>query len=127
MGTVSDHRMNSTEKVMLVLGAIIAIAALCLGYRLYALGVVLAAFAAWLLYRWQMAAVINTEGVSPRKATSRLITRSLIRMLILFTLLGLSILGGVPFLFGFMTGLFLQVMTYMGQSLCMIFRKGGTA
>ena len=127
MGTGSDNRVNSTEKAMLAMGAIIAIVALILGYRLYALGVVLSAFAAWLLYRWQMIAVTNPEGFPPQKATARLITRSLIRMLILFSLLGLSILGGVPFLFGVMTGLFLQVMTYMGQSLYMIFRKGGTA
>ncbi len=127
MGASSDNRVNSTEKTMLVLGAVIAIVALLLGYRLYALGVLLAAFAAWQLYRWQMVAVTNQEGIPPQKATARLITRSLIRMLILFSFLGLSILVGVPFLFGVMTGLFLQVATYMGQSFCLIFRKGGTA
>lgn len=119
--------MNNTEKMMLFLAVGIIIVALSLGYRPYALGVALASFVAWLLYRWQMIAVANLDGLPPRKATNRLIIRSLIRMLILFSLLGLSILGGVPFLFGVMTGLFLQVATYMGQSVYFYFRKGGAA
>lgn len=116
---------NLTEKVMALIGAVIVIAALILGYRLYALGVGLAAIVAWLLYRWQMLAVINTDGVSPQKATNLLIVRSLIRMLILFSILGVSILGGVPFFLGVFTGLLLQVLAYMGQSVLIIFRKGG--
>mgnify|MGYP000904174402 CR=1 FL=1 len=119
--------MNNTEKMMLFLAVGIIIVALSLGYRPYALGVALSAFVAWLLYRWQMIAVANLDGLPPRKATNRLIIRSLIRMLILFSLLGLSILGGVHFLFGVMTGLFLQVATYMGQSVYIYFRKGGAA
>ncbi|NLA05142.1 MAG: hypothetical protein GX881_05450 [Firmicutes bacterium] len=121
------NSINHTEKAMAFLGAGIVLAALILGYRLYALGVVLAAAVAWLLYRWQMLAVSNTDGVPPQKATNRLIIRSLIRMLILFSLLGLSILGGKLFLLGVFTGLLLQVLTYMGQSILIIFRKGGTA
>ena len=121
------NSINHTEKAMAFLGAGIVLAALILGYRLYALGVVLAAAVAWLLYRWQMLAVSNTDGVPPQKATNRLIFRSLIRMLILLCLLGLSILGGELFLLGVFTGLLLQVLTYMGQSILIIFRKGGTA
>ncbi|NLA25940.1 MAG: hypothetical protein GX878_00945 [Firmicutes bacterium] len=117
--------MNATEITMIILGAGIAIVALLLGYRIYALGVALSAFVAWLLYRWQMIAVTNPEGVSPQKATVRFMIRSLIRMLIIFTLLGLSILGGESFLFGVLTGLLTQVMTYMGQSFMIILRKGG--
>ncbi|NMD43709.1 MAG: hypothetical protein GYA86_10455 [Firmicutes bacterium] len=123
----SKNSKDITEKVMLILGAAIIMVALFLGHWLYALGVALAASLAWLLYRWQMIAVINHDGVSPRKATARLLTRSLIRMLILFTLLGLSILGGEVFLFGVLTGLLLQVMTYMGRAFFIILRKGGTA
>jgi hypothetical protein len=127
MVTGGGKKMNNTEKMMLFLAVGIIIVALSLGYRPYALGVALASFVAWLLYRWQMIAVANLDGLPPRKATNRLIIRSLIRMLILFSLLGLSILGGVPFLFGVMTGLFLQVATYMGQSVYIYFRKGGAA
>lgn len=123
----SNNDIDITEKSMLILGAGIVIVALALSYWLYALGVALAASVAWFLYRWQMTAVVNCEGVSPRKATTRLLTRSLIRMLILFTLLGLSILGGELFLFGVLTGLLLQVMTYMGRAFLIILRKGGTA
>lgn len=121
-----DDRVDITEKTMIILGAGISIVALLLGYRLYALGVALSAFVAWLLYRWQMIAVTNPEGISPQKATVRLITRSLVRMLILFSLLGLSILGGESLLFGVLTGLLTQVMTYMGRSFLIILRKGGT-
>ncbi len=121
-----DDRVDVTEKTMIMLGAGISIVALLLGYRLYALGVAMSAFVAWLLYRWQMIAVTNPEGISPQKATVRLITRSLIRMLILFSLLGLSILGGESFLFGVLTGLLTQVMTYMGRSFLIILGKGGT-
>ncbi|NLA10604.1 MAG: hypothetical protein GX883_00570 [Firmicutes bacterium] len=123
----SNNSMDITEKIMLILGAGIVIVALALSYWLYALGVALAAFVAWLLYRWQMSAVSDSAGVSPRKATARLLTRSVIRMLILFTLLGLSILGGEVFLFGVLTGLLLQVFTYMGRAFFIILRKGGTA
>lgn len=112
---------------MVILGAGIIIAALLLGQRLYALGVFVAAFMAWLLYRWQMIAVANRDDAPPRKATNRLLARSIIRMLILFSLLGFSILGGEAFLFGVLTGLFLQVMTYMGRAFLIILRKGGTA
>ena len=127
MVTGCGKGMNNTEKTMLFLAVGIIIVALSLGYWPYALGVTLASLIAWLLYRWQMIAVANSDGLSPQKATNRLILRSLIRMLILFSLLGVSLLGGVPFLFGVATGLFLQVAAYMGQSVCLIFRKGGTA
>lgn len=127
MITGSENRMDPTEKAMVILGAGIIVAALLLGHRLYALGVFVAAFMAWLLYRWQMIAVANRDDVPPRKATNRLLARSIIRMLILFSLLGFSILGGEAFLFGVLTGLFLQVMTYMGRAFLIILRKGGTA
>lgn len=127
MITGGDKRIDPTEKTMATLATGIFIIALLLGYRLYAFGVAMATPVAWLLYRWQMAAATNLEELSPQKATVRLITRSTIRMLILFSLLGLSILGGEAFLFGVLTGLLLQVMTYMGQSFYIIFRKGGAA
>ncbi|MFY9395021.1 MAG: hypothetical protein WAP36_10065 [Halanaerobiales bacterium] len=127
MITGSAKKIDKTERTMIIIGAGISVIALMLGYRLYALGVVLAASVAWLLYRWQLIAVTNQDGVSPQKATVRLMIRSIIRMLILFSLLGLSILGGEAFLFGVLTGLLLQVMAYMGQAFYIILRKGGTA
>lgn len=123
----SGDGKDPTERAMLILGVGIAIGALGLGYRLYALGVILSSAVAWLLYRWQMIAVLNREGIPPRRATNRLLIRSLIRMLILFTLMGLSILGGEAFLFGVLTGFLLQVMTHMGRAFLIILKKGGTA
>lgn len=123
----TGYRMDGTEKTMVVLGAGIAVIALLLGYRLFTLGLALSALVAWLLYRWQMIAVTNQEGVAPRKATIMLLTRSIIRMLILFAILGTSILGGEIFFFGIATGLFLQVLTHMGQAFFIILKKGGTA
>ena len=97
----------------LVTGTVISF---LLGFPVYALGVVLAASIAWFLYRWQMTALANTEGLSPRKATNRLIARSMIKLIVFLCMAGLSYLGGKTFLFGVLTGLLLQVMAYIGQA-----------
>ncbi|HOL17281.1 MAG TPA: hypothetical protein PLY40_03220 [Bacillota bacterium] len=112
---------------MAVLCAVAVTIALLLGYRLYALGVALATPIAWLLYRWQIMALSNLEGLPPRRATARLLTRSLLRLIVSLTLLGLSILGGETFLFGVLTGLLFQIMAYTGQALYTIVKKGGKA
>lgn len=104
------------EKIMAVLVTGITVISFLLGFPVYALGVVLAASIAWFLYRWQMTALANTEGLSPRKATNRLIARSMIKLIVFLCMAGLSYLGGKTFLFGVLTGLLLQVMAYIGQA-----------
>ncbi len=117
----------ATGKTMAVMGAAAVTIALLLGYHIYALGVALATPIAWLLHRWQIAALSSLEGLPPRRATAKLLTRSLLRLIASLTLLGLSILGGETFLFGVLTGLLLQVMAYTGQALYTMVKKGGKA
>lgn len=119
---------ETTGRIMALLGTLIVIGALLLGCWAFAMGVALAAFVAWLLYRWQMTAVSGQAGIDPQKATARLMTRTIIKMLVYVILLGLSVLGGEAFIFGVLTGLLLQVMTHMGQALYIIvIKKGGAA
>jgi hypothetical protein len=114
--------LKATEKIMAILGLCIFVISLLLGYRLYALGVALAASISWLFYRWQIITVANGAGLPPRKAANRLIAGSIIRLVVLLILLGLSSLGGEAFLFGVLTGFLLQVMAYTGQALCLLGR-----
>jgi sterol desaturase/sphingolipid hydroxylase (fatty acid hydroxylase superfamily) len=117
--------LKAAEKVMVILGAGIIVISLLLGYSSFALGVALAAFIAWLFYRWQMIAVINLEGLSPRKATNRLVARSLIRLFVFLGMLGLSAFVGELFLFGVLTGLLLEIMAFIGQAFLIIRGKEG--
>jgi len=110
---------------MVILGAGIIIISLLLGYSSFALGVALAAFIAWLFYRWQMMAVINLEGLSPRKATNRVVARSLVRLFVFLGMLGLSALVGELFLFGVLTGLLLEIMVFISQAFLIIRGKEG--
>jgi sterol desaturase/sphingolipid hydroxylase (fatty acid hydroxylase superfamily) len=117
--------LKTAEKVMAILGAGIIIISLLLGYSSFALGVALAAFIAWLFYRWQMMAVINLEGLSPRKATNRVVARSLVRLFVFLGMLGLSALVGELFLFGVLTGLLLEIMVFISQAFLIIRGKEG--
>ncbi len=127
MVAIDQRKINSTGITMVVLGIIAAITGSLLGYYpTYALGVLLSLPVSWFLFRWQMLAVCNLEGLPPRKATNRLLLRSALRLLINLTVLGLSILGGVVFLFGVLTGLLLQIVAHMGQTLITL-KKGGEA
>lgn len=119
--------LDGTGKLMALLGALIVIGALMLGYRRFALGAALAAFVAWLLYRWQMTAATGSKELAPQKATTRLLAVTLIKTWVYLILLGLSVLGGEAFLFGVLAGLLLQVMTQMGQAFYLVLKKGGTA
>lgn len=116
---------KGAEKIMAILGMGILIISLLLGYWAYALGVALAAPVAWFFYRWQMRAVVNAEGLSPRKATNKLVARSLIRFIVFLSMIGLSSLGGEIFFFGVATGLLLQIMAYIGQAFFIIRGKEG--
>lgn len=108
--------LKDAEKIMLILGLSIFCISLLLGCRDYALGVALATFIAWLFYRWQITAVFNLEGLPPRKATNRLIVRTIIRFIAFLGILVLSSLGGVAFLFGVLTGLLLQMIAHVSQA-----------
>ena len=112
---------------MAIMGTGAIIVALTLNYPTYALGVALSAPIAWILYRWQMMAVSNLQGLPQRKATTNVLTRSILRLIINLALLGLSILIGESFLFGVLTGLLLQVMAYTGQAFYITLKKGGKA
>ena len=79
--------LKATEKIMAILGLCIFVISLLLGYRLYALGVALAASISWLFYRWQIITVANGAGLPPRKAANRLIAGSIIRLVVLLILL----------------------------------------
>jgi hypothetical protein len=120
-----NKESKGAEKVMAILGMGILIISLLLGYWAYALGVALAASVAWFFYRWQMAAVVNAEGLPPRKATNKLVARSLIRFIVFLSMIGLSSLGGEIFFFGVATGLLLQIMAYIGQAFFIIRGKEG--
>lgn len=124
--TVDHKRINATGITIAAMGVVAAIIGLVLGYPIYALGVALSAPVSWLLYRWQMMAVCNLEGLPAQKATNKLMIRSILRLVINLTLLGLSILGGEAFLFGVLTGLLLQIMAHMGQAFITL-KKGGEA
>lgn len=117
--------LKAAEKVMVILGAGIIVISLLLGYSSFALGVALAAFIAWLFYRWQMIAVINLEGLSPRKATNRVVARSMVRLFVFLGMLGLSALVGELFLFGVLTGLLLEIMAFISQTFLIIRGKEG--
>ena len=62
-------------------------------------------------------AVDNTSGLSPQKATNRMVARSMIKLVILLSMIGLSSLGGNLFLFGVLTGLLLQVIAYFSRAI----------
>ena len=108
--------LQTVEKIVVALGLGVVITSLLLGYWVYALGVALASFIAWFLYRWQMMAVDNTHGLSPQKAANRVVARSMIKLVIFLSMIGLSSLGGSIFFFGVLTGLFLQVLAYFSKA-----------
>lgn len=114
---IDNKVLQTVEKSMVALGMGVVIISLLLGYWVYALGVALASSIAWLLYRWQMMAVDNTSGLSPQKATNRMVARSMIKLVILLSMIGLSSLGGNLFLFGVLTGLLLQVIAYFSRAI----------
>lgn len=127
MVAIDRRKINSTGIAMAAMGIVAAVTGSFLGYYpTYALGVLLAVPVSWFLFRWQMMAVCNLEGLPPRKATNRLMLRSMLRLLINLAVLGVSILGGVVFLFGVLTGLLLQIVAHMGQTLITL-KKGGEA
>ncbi|NLZ28356.1 MAG: hypothetical protein GX887_05260 [Firmicutes bacterium] len=127
MVDIDQRKINSTGIAMAAMGIVAAVTGSFLGYYpTYALGVLLAVPVSWFLFRWQMMAVCNLEGLPPRKATNRLMLRSMLRLLINLAVLGVSILGGVVFLFGVLTGLLLQIVAHMGQTLITL-KKGGEA
>ncbi|HHX86947.1 MAG TPA: hypothetical protein GX693_02070 [Firmicutes bacterium] len=125
MTTGGNKGINATEKIIVIAGVGILIVAMSLGHRTYALGVGLATPVAWFFYRWQMMAVSNLEGLPPHKATTKLISRSIIRLIIYLGLIGLSFFGGEAFVLGVLTGLLLQVLAYMGQAVYIMLKKGG--
>ncbi len=125
MMNVESRTFNTPEKIMLALGAVILSTALLLGYREYACGIAIAAPVAWLFYRWQMKAVANPGDLSPQRATLRLVFRSVIRLFAFLGMAGFSFLGGELFFFGVLTGLFLQILAFMGQAFFIIIGKEG--
>ena len=91
----------------------------CFGFRLFALGVI------WLPLSpgcFSLADRDQVAGLPPRKGANRLIARSIVRLIVLLSLLGLSSLAGELFLFGVLTGFLLQVMAYTGQALYLLGR-----
>ena len=118
----SANEFKTTEKIMALLGLGIFAISLLLGFRLFALGVILAAFISWLFFRWQIVTLVGAAGLPPRKGANRLIARSIVRLIVLLSLLGLSSLAGELFLFGVLTGFLLQVMAYTGQALYLLGR-----
>ena len=116
---------NTAEKAAAMLSIALVIISLLLDYREYALGLSLAAPIAWLLYRWQMLAVANLEGLPPRKATIRLVARSGLRFFVFLGMAGLSSLGGLEFFFGVLTGLFLQIIAFIGKAIFIFIGKEG--
>jgi len=122
---MGDRIFNTPEKIMFALGVVILSMALFLGYREYAFGIAIAAPVAWLFYRWQMRAVANPGDLSPQRATLRLVFRSVVRLFVFLGMAGLSFLGGELFFFGVLTGLFLQILAFMGQALSIIIGKEG--
>lgn len=117
-----------TETTMVIISVMAISVGWILGYPSYALGVAFAAPISWLFYRWQKRIVANLKGLPPRKLGARLQIQLFARMIVHFGALGLSILGGEPFLFGVLTGFLLEVIIYMGQAFYTILKKkGGTA
>ncbi|HPU01314.1 MAG: hypothetical protein GX890_03470 [Firmicutes bacterium] len=116
---------DAAGKILALLAALIVFGALVLGNRLFALGVALAAFVAWLGYRWQMKTLDSQGGAPPQKAVARVMAVALAKMFLNLILLGFSALGGVPLLFGVLTGLLLQMATHMGQAFYLAVKKGG--
>ncbi len=116
---------TTTEKIMLFIAAVAAAAGLIGGYLTFVAGLVMGATASLLLQRWQMAGTAELDAISPRKAFNRSLFRALVRSLLAFALLILSLLGGVEFLLGTFMGLILQVLAYMGEAVLIIMGKGG--
>lgn len=117
--------VSATEKRMLVLAALGTIAGGAGGYYLFVAGLGVGLMASLLLLRWQLAAARNPDNLEPRRAYNRLLFRSLVRTGVALTLLTLSVFQGVEALFGVLTGLILQVVTYMGQATMIILGKEG--
>ncbi|MGI5875486.1 MAG: ATP synthase subunit I [Dethiobacteria bacterium] len=125
MITNRSRSITPTEKTMVILGAVAITIGWALGYPSYALGVALAAPIGWLLHCWQSRIVINLKGLPPHKLSTRLQIQLFIRLIIHLSVLGLSILGGEPFLFGVLTGFLLEVIIHMGQAFYIILKKKG--
>ncbi|WP_258358841.1 hypothetical protein [Moorella sulfitireducens (nom. illeg.)] len=113
-----------TEKGMLVLAALEAVAGLVTAHYAFAAGVGVALPVSLGLFRWQLGAVTGLDNLPP-KAVNRFLGRSLIRSSVALALLVLALAGGIEFLFGVLAGLLLQVMVYMGEAILIMLRKEG--
>ncbi|QGP91766.1 hypothetical protein MGLY_11080 [Neomoorella glycerini] len=118
-------KLTRTEKGMLAMAALGAVAGLGGGYYSFVAGLGCVLPVSLLLLRWQVAAVDNLDNLPPRKAFNRFFGRSLIRSGLSLALLGLALAGGREFLFGVLAGLVLQVLAYMGQAILIILGKEG--
>jgi len=102
-------------------------AALLAGQPLYGFGVCLGSAVACLLYRWQLAALHDAEGLATQKSLNRILIRTYVKFFASAALLLLSLLGGPSWVLGVSTGLVIQAMLYMGGALYAALRKGGKA
>ncbi|CEP68433.1 Uncharacterized [Moorella glycerini] len=118
-------KLTRTEKGMLVMAALGAVAGLGGGYYSFVAGLGFALPVSLLLLRWQVAAVDNLDNLPPQKAFNRFFGRSLMRSGLSLALLGLALAGGIEFLFGVLAGLVLQVLAYMGKAILIILGKEG--
>jgi hypothetical protein len=118
-------KLTRTEKGMLALAALAAVAGLGGGYYAFVVGLGVALPVSLGLFRWQLGAVANLDNLPPQKAFNRFFGRSLMRSSLALALLGLALAGGIEFLFGVFAGLLLQVLVYMGEAILIILGKEG--
>lgn len=114
---------KATAVRMLVLGLLMAAVGFMLRQPGYSAGVLMALPVSLGFYRWLVRAAEGAAAQEAREAQNIFLRRALIRMGIFFVMLLLASFGGPAFLLGVLSGLILQMLSYMMEALLFSWRK----
>ncbi|MGI9952102.1 hypothetical protein V3F56_07035 [Moorellaceae bacterium AZ2] len=114
---------RTTARRMLVLGVVLAAVGLLAHQPLYSAGVVAALPVSLGFYMWLVRSVEGAEGLTPGEAQNVFLRRALIRMGLFLALLLLAAVGGPSFLLGVLSGLLLQMLSYLVEAFFLVWRK----
>lgn len=114
---------RTTARRMLVLGAALATGGFVARQPLYSAGVLVALPVSLGLYLWLLRSVKGAEGLTPGEAQKVFMRRAFIRMGLCWAVLLLSAGGGPAFLLGVLSGLVLQMLSYLVEAFFLVWRK----
>ncbi|HBT46373.1 MAG TPA: hypothetical protein DEA73_00605 [Peptococcaceae bacterium] len=108
---------------MVALGAALAAGGFLARQPLYSAGVLAALPVSLGLYLWLLRSVRGAEGLTPGEAQRVFMRRALIRMGLFWAVLLVSAAGGPAFLLGVLSGLLLQMLSYLVEAFFLAWRK----